>query len=213
MIFYMIYIVIFSYVRWLHKQVLKQLGTAALKQEERGWEKGQKNEEEKTSKGVRVHLFIAPFALSFGFIHSSFSVASWSFVLWRPARAEKGWKGGDEGLKGRQEGAALLNQIARNKICILLRAIPEREFPSRPWKTPVCHCGRGSNFPISFRDMDTTSPFDPPVGFHGEPTSRIKILTRVWSFKYSSILTIRTFKKIHVLRKMSQIYFRFIYIF
>lgn len=91
---------------------------------------------------------------------------------------EKGWKCGDEGLKGWQEGTALLNQIARNKICILLRAIPKREFPSRPWKTPVCHCW-GSNFPISFRDMDTTSPFDPSVGFHGEPTRRIKILTCV----------------------------------
>lgn len=33
----------------------------------------------------------------------------------------------------------------------------------------------GGNSPISFRDMDTTSPFDPPVGSHGESTNRIEI--------------------------------------
>lgn len=46
----------------------------------------------------------------------------------------RGESKGGEG--GRQEGAALLNQIARNKICILLRAIPERESPLQLWKLP-----------------------------------------------------------------------------
>lgn len=38
---------------------------------------------------------------------------------------------------------------------------------------------RGGNPPISFRDMDTTSPFDPSVGSHGESTSEIEIHTRL----------------------------------
>lgn len=144
-------------------------------------------EEETTSKGLAcVCLYCSLLRFrSVSFIRVFWSRREALFYGGRhePPR-EKGWKGGDGGLKG----VALLNQIARNKICILLRAIPEREFPSRPWKTPVCHYG-GSNFPISFRDMNMTSLFWSADWFlHDEPIGRIKILTCIWFFKYSSIL-------------------------
>lgn len=65
------------------------MGNAALEREKKR-KIGEGTEEEETSKGgggSRAFVCVAPFALSFGFIHSSFLVASRSFVLWWPARA------------------------------------------------------------------------------------------------------------------------------
>lgn len=122
--------------------------------------------------------FIRAFRSSQGFVSRRRPAAR------EPLSAKKGGKArarvGDrkEGRKesGRASATALLNQIARNNICILLRAR----------KTPVC--ARSSRLPssavtavipaISSHDMDTTSPFDdPPVGLR--PASRIKTHTRV----------------------------------
>lgn len=162
--------------------MLKQLEIAVLKREKkRKIGKGIEERRRGDKQGARVRLFVLLSlrfrSVSFIRVFRSRREALFYGDRHEPPR-EKGWKGGDGGMKGRYEGVALLNQIARNKICILLRAIPEREFPSRLWKTPVCHYG-GSNFPISFRDMNMTSLFDPSIGFHGEPIGRIKILTCV----------------------------------
>lgn len=83
--------------------MLKQLKTTALEREKRRWEKRQKNEREETSS--RAFVCVAPFAPSFGFIHSSFSVAKLCFMAAGTSRlAKKGGKAETEGWRdGRRE--------------------------------------------------------------------------------------------------------------
>lgn len=126
---------------------------------------------------MRCVCLLFPLRFPFGFVHSSFSVVARGFVLRRPARRERLAPRNRverraeriERKAGECAAAALLNQIARNKICILLRAIPGRGSDRRAAvensRLPIATAvdDGGSNSAISPRDMGTTLSFDSPV--------------------------------------------------
>lgn len=126
-------------------------------------------------------MFVVPFALSFGFVRSSFSVVQLGFMAARPEPPrEKGWT--DAGVERKTRHC--LTKLRGIKFAFYCAWFLNASFYRGRGKLPsaIATIVRGGNSPISFRDMNTTSPFDPLVGSHGESISRIEIHTRVWSF-------------------------------
>lgn len=90
---------------------------------------------------------------------------------------EKGWT--DAGVERKTRHC--LTKLRGIKFAFYCARFLNASFYRGRGKLPsaIATIVRGGNSPISFRDMNTTSPFDPLVGSHGESISRIEIHTRV----------------------------------
>lgn len=158
------------------------LGNAAPEQERERWTKIGEEDRRKgrQARGFAYVCLLFPlrfYSVSFTRAFRSRRGALFYGGTAREPPREKGW--GDAGVERKTRHC--LTKLRGIKFAFYCARFLNASSRRGRGKLPSAIV-RGGNSPISFRDMNMTSPFDPPVGSHGESISRIKIHTRVWSF-------------------------------
>jgi len=161
-----------SYTSRLKKKLENFLPQSDAKNAKQEWKKGRIKRNKR--EGSRAFVCCSLYAfIRFRSLELFSRIVELCFMATRPR--ERGWR--DERIE--RKTRRCLTKLRGIKFAFycarFLNASSRRERGKLP--SAIATIVRSDNSPISFRDMDTMSPFDPLVGSHGESTSGIKIHT------------------------------------